>query len=236
MATGRPLAIPPRRVRLHRTNVQTTTRPSIVAPAPQPVLERDREIQAIEAALDRAGTRTGTAMVIEGEAGIGKSTLARHAADGATARGFRVLRAQASELERELPYGVVAELFQTLVRDQAGAAETWTQPGDQPMMNCVDEHPDGTLTALGAMGGRAQPQIHTQVLRQLLDVAVVREPCESPRNVTAERVEALPAEVDRERRPLVPLPVLVKHPERPRPFRERLDLQFPPVDAHASST
>ena len=39
-------------------------------------------------------------------------------------------------------------------------------------------------------------------------------------------------EVDRQGRPLVPLPVLVKRPERPRPFRELLDLHPLPVDAH----
>jgi hypothetical protein len=34
----------------------------------------------------------------------------------------------------------------------------------------------------------------------------------------------------------VPLPVLVKRPERSGPFRQLLDLCFPTVNAHASST
>ncbi len=36
------------------------------------------------------------------------------------------------------------------VSDQAGAAESWTQPAAQPQMNCIEEHPDGTLYACAA--------------------------------------------------------------------------------------
>lgn len=44
-------------------------------------------------------------------------------------------------------------------------------PGKRPahtLMPVLAELPNGTVAALGAMGGRAQPQIHTQLLQQLL--------------------------------------------------------------------
>jgi hypothetical protein len=56
------------------------------------------------------------------------------------------------------------------------------------------------------------------------------------RLVKGREAGAIRGEVDREGRPLVPLPVFVERSERPRLFRELLDLHFPPVDVHASST
>jgi DNA-binding CsgD family transcriptional regulator len=94
-----------------------------------PVLEREREIAAIHDAVARAATAaTGTALVLSGEAGIGKSTLARHAIDEATRRGFRVLRARGGELERALPYGIVIDLFGALVRDARGTDGIFAGP------------------------------------------------------------------------------------------------------------
>jgi DNA-binding CsgD family transcriptional regulator len=92
------------------------------------VLERERELRTIEDAVARAETGSGTAILVEGEAGIGKSTLARHAITVAKDHGVRVLRAQGGELERALPYGVVAELFGALVRDERMATQLFSGP------------------------------------------------------------------------------------------------------------
>jgi len=81
------------------------------------VLEREHELRVVDASLADARVGKGTAIVIEGEAGIGKSTLARHAAGTARRLGMRVLRAQGGELERGLPYGIVTELFGGLARE-----------------------------------------------------------------------------------------------------------------------
>jgi gamma-glutamyltranspeptidase len=61
-------------------------------------------------------------------------------------------------------------------------------PGKRPahtLMPLVVEHPDGRIAAHGAMGGRAQPQIHTQVLRQRLAGATAQEAVTAPRFVVA---------------------------------------------------
>jgi hypothetical protein len=57
------------------------------------LLERDRELAALDALLDRGG-----ALVIEGGVGIGKTALAAEAAARAR-RGWQVLRGCGSELE-----------------------------------------------------------------------------------------------------------------------------------------
>jgi hypothetical protein len=69
-----------------------------------------------------------------------------------------------------------------------------------------------------------------EAVREHPDEAVAR------RLVKGREADGIRGEVDREGRPLVPLPVLVERSERPRPFRGLLDLHFPPVDAHASTT
>ncbi|MGH9274876.1 MAG: ATP-binding protein, partial [Acidimicrobiales bacterium] len=94
------------------------------------LLERDEELRAIRAGLDAAQAGDGCCVVIEGPAGIGKSSLLAVARAEAVERGFRVLTAIGGELERELPHGVVRQLFATAVtndarrdRDLAGAAK-----------------------------------------------------------------------------------------------------------------
>jgi DNA-binding CsgD family transcriptional regulator len=71
---------------------------------------RLEELGAIRHALrDRHGVHL---LVIEGAPGIGKTRLLEEAAATADAGGARVLRARGSELERELPFGVMRQLLE----------------------------------------------------------------------------------------------------------------------------
>jgi len=83
------------------------------------ILERGKELRTIEDVLASARSGSGGLVVIEGEAGIGKSTLLRAAVERASALGLQVLKATGSELEREYPYGVAIGLFEPLLRDRA---------------------------------------------------------------------------------------------------------------------
>jgi gamma-glutamyltranspeptidase/glutathione hydrolase len=59
-------------------------------------------------------------------------------------------------------------------------------PGKRPahtLMPVLVEHSDGRISAHGAMGGRAQPQIHLQVLRHLLAGMSPQEAVSAPRLV-----------------------------------------------------
>src|SRR5437879_259443 len=62
---------------------------------------RDTELAAIEELLDRARTGGSGALVVRGDAGIGKTALLGQAA--ATA-GFHVIRGTGIEAESELPF------------------------------------------------------------------------------------------------------------------------------------
>jgi predicted ATPase len=86
------------------------------------LLDRDDELVALAAALDAACAGGGTVVVLEGGAGIGKTRLLAGALDLAAERGMRCLSAVGGELEHELPFGVVRQLFETVLA-RAGAAE-----------------------------------------------------------------------------------------------------------------
>jgi DNA-binding CsgD family transcriptional regulator/Flp pilus assembly protein TadD len=79
-----------------------------------PLVERELELEALERLLAGARAGSGGAVVFEGPAGIGKSSLLA-AARTAAAPELRVLSARGGELERELPFGVVRQLLESVV-------------------------------------------------------------------------------------------------------------------------
>ncbi|MCV7089946.1 AAA family ATPase [Mycobacterium interjectum] len=74
------------------------------------VVGRQAEVQAVADFLD-AAPRQPCALVIEGEPGIGKTTLWLDALDRARARGFRALSCRAAAAESVLAYTVLADLL-----------------------------------------------------------------------------------------------------------------------------
>ncbi|MFF1461876.1 AAA family ATPase [Streptomyces sp. NPDC058330] len=78
------------------------------APPHGPLLGRQLETQRLRELIGAARTGRGGALVLRGEAGIGKSTLLEHVEEAAS--GFRVLRAGGSELEAELPFAALHQL------------------------------------------------------------------------------------------------------------------------------
>ena len=76
------------------------------------LLERDVEIERLEQAIAAAVDEAGSVVAVEGEAGIGKTSLLAHAGRLASAAGLRTLRARGGELEREFAFGVVRQLFE----------------------------------------------------------------------------------------------------------------------------
>ena len=75
----------------------------------QGIIGRESELAAIERFLD-AVTKAPTVLVIEGEAGIGKTTVWAEACRLAGDRGLRVLQARPTESEVRLSYAAVADL------------------------------------------------------------------------------------------------------------------------------
>ena len=106
-----------------------------------PLIERERESEALDRLLANARAGSGGALVIEGPPGIGKSRLlieAREAADD-----FCVLVARGSDLEQAFPFGIVRQLLEPLL----AAAD--------------DEQREALLAGAGALAGPVLSQILT---------------------------------------------------------------------------
>src|SRR5688500_1864717 len=73
------------------------------------IVGREAELVAVERFLDDVPTGP-VALVIEGEAGIGKTTVWLAALRAAESRALRVLRARPAESEARLSYAALADL------------------------------------------------------------------------------------------------------------------------------
>jgi DNA-binding CsgD family transcriptional regulator len=94
-------------VRGHRASAPATA----VAPGPL-LLERERELSRLSEALAHAVGGSGSLILVEGPAGIGKSGLLGAAGEEAGRESMHVLRARGLELERDVPFGVARQLFE----------------------------------------------------------------------------------------------------------------------------
>lgn len=79
-----------------------------------PIVGRHDEIRTVESCVSRALTQ-GSSLLLEGEAGLGKSTLLRWAADSGTTAGMRVLEASGVEFEAGLPFSGLNQAFRPVL-------------------------------------------------------------------------------------------------------------------------
>lgn len=86
-----------------------------VARGDHPLPGRSRQLEMLDAALERA-TEGLEMVVVEGEAGVGKSRLMRHWAQGAEAGGATVLWGRCDELGRALPLQPVLDALRGHLR------------------------------------------------------------------------------------------------------------------------
>lgn len=90
--------------------------------APQVPLGRDAELEAIDAFLSAVEEASApAALILLGDAGIGKTILLRTASTRAAERGWQILRAAPAQAEGELAYAALADLLREV--DQAVVAE-----------------------------------------------------------------------------------------------------------------
>ncbi|HEX2127642.1 MAG TPA: AAA family ATPase [Solirubrobacterales bacterium] len=82
-----------------------------------PLIEREQELAAIESALEAARSGTGALLLVEGPAGIGKTSLLREALQAA-AEDMLVLRGVGTTFEREYPFGVLKQALAPVVRSE----------------------------------------------------------------------------------------------------------------------
>ncbi len=103
------------------------------------LLERDAELRLVEDLLERARSGRGGVLLVEAQAGVGKTELLRMAGSLGEAEGLRVLRARGSELDRTFGFGVVRQLLERLVKEspdllddgaESAAAVFTAEPGE----------------------------------------------------------------------------------------------------------
>jgi hypothetical protein len=95
------------------------------------LLERDRELALLRASIEAARDGQGAVLLVEAPAGLGKTGLLRAAIELAGARSLRVLLARGGELERDLAYGLVRQLFERTLsgRGRRGAGRVAGRSG-----------------------------------------------------------------------------------------------------------
>lgn len=76
-----------------------------------PLLERERELATVRESVEAAGAGEGAMVLVAGAGGIGKTRLLDEAAELARASGAGALRARGGAVERDLPWGLVRQLF-----------------------------------------------------------------------------------------------------------------------------
>lgn len=84
------------------------------------LLERDAELTGFDEMIQLARRGSGSAALIEGEAGIGKSALVEEARERGIAAGMTVFHGRGGELEHEFAWGVARQLFEP---ELAGSSE-----------------------------------------------------------------------------------------------------------------
>jgi predicted ATPase len=132
------------------------------------VLGRRAELAALDGALRALDGRAGAMLAFSGEPGIGKSRLLEELRPRAQARGCLWLAGRASELERDLPFGVWVDAL----------AEHCATLGPERLERLVGEHVDELAPALGGtLSGLQDERYRThRAVRELLEALATRTP------------------------------------------------------------
>ncbi|MEV7286242.1 AAA family ATPase [Streptomyces sp. NPDC093252] len=93
---------------------------------------RENILYAIRRALDDTLTGDGNCLIVEGPAGTGRTALLRAAVESARARGLTVASAEATPLDRSVPYGTLRALLRHSV-PPALLAPLTASPGHDPL-------------------------------------------------------------------------------------------------------
>lgn len=99
---------------MSEVDASDTVPESVRMPEPQVVVGRDDEIETISAFLARAPADGLTALVLEGEAGIGKTALWHGAVEQARRAGEMVLASALARGEAQLSFAALADLVESV--------------------------------------------------------------------------------------------------------------------------
>ena len=173
------------------------------------LLERERELERIDAALESVCAGTGAVIVIEAEAGIGKTALVTVARERAHGRGMAVLDARGTELEAAYPFGVVRQCVEPVLRAAGERDRERLLSGAAALAApvLIDAPAGGEVASFGVLHGLywllANLAEHGPLLLAVDDAQWVDEPSLRFLAYLARRVESLPAALLVATRPII---------------------------------
>jgi DNA-binding SARP family transcriptional activator/tetratricopeptide (TPR) repeat protein len=135
----------------------------------QPMIGRDRELAIGRRALDATGRGRGGALLILGDAGMGKTRLIDALLDDAQARRWHTLRGTAREEEGRAPYGSIIEAIDPLVAARPDLLESLSESSRRVVALLCPSAPAGPA---GSLGEVARHQVFAAVW-QLVHAAAV---------------------------------------------------------------
>lgn len=115
------------------------------------IAERDEELAAVQRLLASLQAGAGHPLLLEGPAGIGKSTVLGRAVDLAREQGVTVLRAAASEFEQALAHGVLRQLVEPVIRTRDGLLQGAAEPVGWILRDGAHDHDDATFALLNGV-------------------------------------------------------------------------------------
>jgi DNA-binding CsgD family transcriptional regulator len=86
-----------------------------------PLLEREREQTVLHSAVGRVSDGSGSLVIVEGPAGIGKTRLLQELARVAGEGDLLVRVARGGEMEEEMPFGIARQWFEPLLTRATGS-------------------------------------------------------------------------------------------------------------------
>jgi DNA-binding CsgD family transcriptional regulator len=152
------------------------------------LIGRETETAGLGRLLEAARLGTSGALVLRGEAGIGKTALLEHAA--ATATGFRVLRATGIEYEAELPYAALHQLLRPLEDRIDGLAEPQARALRGALGLAHERDADPFLVGVGVLTLLADAAEEQPLLAVLDDAAWFDHESAHALGFTARRLQA----------------------------------------------
>src|SRR5262249_23750002 len=115
------------------------------------ILGRTAELRALTDLVEQAPDRGG-ALVLLGDAGIGKSTLIRAAAQHARAAGLQVLEIAGVEAEAQLPFAGLHQLLRPLLPAAGGLPAAQRRAPMSPVGAQGGAPPEPFMIALAGLG------------------------------------------------------------------------------------
>jgi DNA-binding CsgD family transcriptional regulator len=160
------------------------------------LVEREQELAAIDTTLEAARSGSGGLLLIEGPAGIGKTSLMREARRVADDAQMTVLGGVGTEFEREYPFGVVRQAFSHLLVSEAARARRFIGAARLAEPALLDTGEDVDAAPFGILNGLywflAQLAEENPVLLAIDDGHWADEPSLHFAGFLARRLESMP--------------------------------------------